>query len=293
MKKTVINETKNLNYSIREAFKTLRTNFLFCGPEYKSVLITSCVKNEGKSTISIELSKSLALSDKRVLLIDADLRKSVFATKYTTNTEEIIGLSEYLSGQATYEDVLYGTQNKNLDIIFAGAVPPNPVELLGSAAFADLIKSSHESYDYVIVDAAPLGAVIDAAVISAVCDGAILVVTANYIAQRFARDVKDQLERSGCKVLGAILNRIPTRSGSYYNRYYKRYYGKYKKYGGKYSKYGRYSKYGGYGRYGGYYGSTGYETESSKEPSFNDETVNNSQAPVNEPQTTKQSKKKK
>lgn len=259
MKKTTINETKNFNYTVREAFKTLRTNFLFCGPEYKSILITSCVKNEGKSTISIELSKSLALSDKKVLLIDADLRKSVFATKYTSNNEEILGLSEYLSGQATYEDILYSTQNSNLDIIFAGAVPPNPVELLGSSLFADLIAQAESSYDYVIVDAAPLGAVIDAAVISAVCDGAILVITANYIAQRFANDVKEQLERSGCKVLGAILNRVPLRNGSYYNRYYKRYYGKYKKYGYKYGKYAK-------------YGSTGYETDTPAQ-AFSDEEI--------------------
>ena len=89
MKTTTINETKKLNYSVREAFKTLRTNFLFCGNDIKTVLITSCVKNEGKSTISIELSKSLALSEKKVLLIDSDLRKSVFATKYTVNEEKI------------------------------------------------------------------------------------------------------------------------------------------------------------------------------------------------------------
>lgn len=252
MKKTTINENKNLNYTIREAFKTLRTNFLFCGPDYKSILVTSCVKNEGKSTICIELAKSLALSNKKVLLIDADLRKSVFATKYTTNTEEILGLSEYLSSQASYDDVLYSSQNKNLDIIFAGAVPPNPVELLGSSLFAQLIEESKEKYDYVLIDAAPLGAVIDAAVISAVCDGAIMVITANYIAQRFALDVKEQLERSGCKVLGAVLNRIPIKSGSYYNRYYRRYYGKYKKYAYK-------------------NGSTGYEN-SIPAPSFDDGT---------------------
>ena len=228
--KTIINERKNLNYSVREAFKALRTNFLFCGSDYKTVLITSCVKNEGKSTISIELSKSLALANKRVLLIDADLRKSVFASKYTTNTGEVVGLSEYLSGQTTYEKILYSTQNKNLDVIFSGAVPPTPVELLGSAIFTELIKRVREEYDYVIIDAAPLGAVIDASVISAVCDGALLVITANYIAQRFAKDVKEQIEKSGCKVLGAILNRIPIKSGSYYNRYYKRYYGNYKKY---------------------------------------------------------------
>ena len=278
MKSTTINETKKLNYSVREAFKALRTNFLFCGGEIKTVLITSCVKNEGKSTISLELSKSLALSDKKVLLIDADLRKSVFATRYTVNTEDVVGLSEYLSGQAQFNDIIYSTQNENLNMIFAGAVPPNPVELLGSVKFDELIKGMREKYDYVIVDAAPLGAVIDASAISAFVDGAILVVTANEISYRFAQDVKIQLEKSNCKVLGAILNRIPMKSGSYYNSYYKKYYGRYKKYGyGKYGKYGKYGNYYGYGQYGGY----GYgEDKSSKK---NDSAAN----------ASKKSKKKK
>lgn len=253
MKTTSINETKKLNYSVREAFKTLRTNFLFCGDDIKTVLITSCVKNEGKSTISIELAKSLSLSEKKVLLIDADLRKSVFATRYTTTEGAIVGLSEYLSGQASLDDVVYSTQNENLFMIFAGAVPPNPVELLGSAKFEELIQNSREKYDYVVIDAAPLGAVIDASAISAFVDGAILVITANEISYRFAQDVKNQLEKSNCRVLGAILNRIPMRVGSYYNNYYKKYYGRYKKYGyGKYGKYGRYGGYYGYGQYGGY-----------------------------------------
>ena len=253
MKTTTLNETKKYNYSVREAFKTLRTNFLFCGDDIKTVLITSCVKNEGKSTISIELSKSLAISEKKVLLIDADLRKSVFATRYTTTEGDVVGLSEYLSGQAEFNDIVYNTQNENLYMIFAGAVPPNPVELLGSAKFRELVANAREEYDYVVIDAAPLGAVIDASAISAFVDGAILVVTANEISYRFAQDVKSQLEKSNCRVLGAILNRIPMRSGSYYNNYYKKYYGRYKKYGyGKYGKYGRYGGYYGYGQYGGY-----------------------------------------
>lgn len=266
MKTTTINETKKLNYSVREAFKTLRTNFLFCGNDIKTVLITSCVKNEGKSTISIELSKSLALSEKKVLLIDSDLRKSVFATKYTINEEKIVGLSEFLSGQAEFDDIIYSTQNENLSLIFAGTVPPNPVELLGSNKFKDLIAQMREEYDYVIIDAAPLGAVIDASAISAFVDGAILVITANEISYRFAADVKQQLEKSNCRVLGAILNRIPMKSGSYYTSYYRKYYGKYKKYG--YGKYGRYGKYGygygyGYGQYGGY----GYGSDEKKDSS--------------------------
>lgn len=269
MKTTTLNETKKFNYSIREAFKTLRTNFLFCGDDIKTVLITSCVKNEGKSTISIELSKSLSLSEKKVLLIDADLRKSVFATRYTTTEGDVLGLSEYLSGQAEYDDIVYTTQSENLSMIFAGAVPPNPVELLGSAKFKELVLNAREVYDYVIIDAAPLGAVIDASAISAFVDGAILVVTANEISYRFAQDVKVQLEKSNCKVLGAILNRIPMKAGSYYNNYYKKYYGRYKKYGyGKYGKYGRYGGYYGYGQYGGYgYGDYESDVKSSKKES--------------------------
>ncbi|MBO5338118.1 MAG: CpsD/CapB family tyrosine-protein kinase [Clostridia bacterium] len=242
MNVTTINETKKLDYSAREAFKSLRTNFLFCGDEFKTIIITSSVKNEGKSTISIELAKSLAVADKKVLLIDADLRKSVYATSYTTNTQEVVGLSEFLSGQTDYEQILYSTQFENLSLIFAGAVPPNPVELLGSTKFEELVKQKREEYDYVIIDAAPLGAVIDAAAMAAFCDGAIMVIAANEIRTRLAQDVKEQLEKSNCKVLGAILNRIPMKSGSYYDTYYRKYYGRSKN-GAKYG-YGHYGTYG-------------------------------------------------
>lgn len=242
MNVTTINETKKLDYSAREAFKSLRTNFLFCGDEFKTIIITSSVKNEGKSTISIELAKSLAVADKKVLLIDADLRKSVYATAYTTNTQEVVGLSEFLSGQTNYEQILYSTQFENLSLIFAGAVPPNPVELLGSTKFEELVKQKRKEYDYVIIDAAPLGAVIDAAAMAAFCDGAIMVIAANEIRTRLAQDVKEQLEKSNCKVLGAILNRIPMKSGSYYDTYYRKYYGRSKN-GAKYG-YGHYGTYG-------------------------------------------------
>lgn len=239
---TNINETNKLDYSARESFKTLRTNFLFCGDDYKTILITSSVKNEGKSTISIELAKSLALADKKVLLIDADLRKSVYASTYTTNTQEVVGLSEFLSGQTTYDNIIYSTQFENLSLIFAGAVPPNPVELLGSKKFEELIKQKREEYDYVIIDAAPLGAVIDAAAVAAFCDGAIMVIAANEIRTRLAQDVKEQIEKSNCKVLGAILNKVPMKAGSYYDSYYKKYYGRSKN-GAKYG-YGHYGVYG-------------------------------------------------
>ncbi len=236
MKKTFVHENEKFSYYVKEAFKTLRTNFLFSGSEIKSVLITSCVKNEGKSTVSLELAKSLSLSEKKVLLIDADLRKSVLSTRYTDNEGEVLGVSEYVSSQASLDDVLYATQYENLNIIFAGAVPPNPVELLGSSKFEALMKEMRERYDYIIVDAAPLGAVIDASVLSTFCDGAAIVISSGEIGYRFAKEVKTQLEKSNCKVLGAILNRVPTKSSSYYSRYYRKYYGKYTKSSG-YGKY--------------------------------------------------------
>lgn len=245
MKNITLKEHGKFSFSIKEAFKTLRTNLLFSGSDIKTVLITSCVKNEGKSTVSLELAKALSLSEKKVLLIDADLRKSVLVSKYASDAKDITGLSEYLSSQASLDDVLFKTQYDNFDVLFAGAVPPNPVELLGSNKFQELLAQMKQEYDYVIIDAAPLGAVIDASVISAFCDGSILVICANEIGYRFANEVKCQLEKSGCKVLGAILNKVSSKPSSYYNRYYKKYYGKYSK--GKYGRYG-YNNYGyGYG----------------------------------------------
>ena len=241
MNKTIINELITNDYSTRESYKSLRTNFLFCGEDNKTILITSSVKGEGKSTVSVELAKSLAIADKKVLLIDADLRKSVYSTIYTTPSQDIVGLSEYLSGQTSFENILYYTQYDNLSLIYAGAIPPNPVELLGSAKFEALIKDSREKYDFVIIDAAPLGAVIDAAAIAAFCDGAIMVIAANEIRTRLAQDVKEQIEKSKCKVLGVVLNKIPMKVGSYYDNYYRKYYGR-----GKNSKRG----FGHYGDYG-------------------------------------------
>ena len=227
MKKINILERTKLTYSIRESFKTLRTNLLFSGSDVKTVLLTSCVSNEGKSTVSLELAKSLAASDKKVLLLDTDLRKSVFVTRYTDCIDSVLGLSEFLSSQASLEDVLYETNIENLHVISAGAVPPNPVELLGSKKFEEFLHQMREKYDYVLIDASPLGLVIDASVISAFCDGAVLIIAADEISYKFAADVKEQLQKSNCKILGAILNRVQVKTSKYYSKYYGQKYGRY------------------------------------------------------------------
>ena len=140
-------------------------------------------------------------------------------------TEEVKGLSHYLSGQADLNDVICRTQEAGLFVIFAGVVPPNPSELLGQKRFAHLIENAKANYDYVIIDAPPLGNVIDAAVISKVCDASVLVVAAKSVSYKFVRTVKEQLEKTGCPILGVVLNKVDMKQNKYYGKYYGNYYG--------------------------------------------------------------------
>ena len=215
----------NKDYGTREAFNTLRTNLLFSGRDVKTILITSCLANEGKSTISFETAVGLARVGKKVLLIDADLRKSAYASRYTKETG-LTGLSQYLSGQSELDGVLYATQIPTLNIIFSGPFPPNPTELVGSSAFGELLKAEREHYDYILIDTPPLGLVIDAAVMATACDGAVIVIGAGSVSYHVAQHVTVQLQQGGCRILGAVLhqNRKGKRSK---NQYYNSYYGKY------------------------------------------------------------------
>lgn len=236
------------DYFMKEAYKTFRTNLQFCGDDVRVIAVTSCMPNEGKSTISLELGKSLAELGKKVLLIDGDLRKSMFASKYA-DISGVEGLSQFLSGQAVLQDVLYATQYPNFYIIFSGVFPPNPVELLNKPKFKDFITNAKNTFDYIIIDCPPLGSVIDAAVVARLCDSAIMVISANSVSAKLAKNVKAQLEKSGCRILGAVLNNVEYKSNRYYN--YKNYRSYYKKYGYGKRAYGKYG-YGGYGSYGAY-----------------------------------------
>lgn len=197
-------------YFIEEAYKTLRTNFLFSGAEIKTVAFTSCDMNEGKTTVSFSLAYSLAELGKSVLFVDADIRESVLAARYANGAGKI-GLSSFLSGQASWEDVLYHTQNEKLDVVFAGQTAPNPVELLDSAKLRNFIKQQRENYDYVLVDTPPLGLVIDCAVIAPFCDGTVMVINAGQDKSRDIRGVLTQLEKSGAHVIGAVMNHAQRR----------------------------------------------------------------------------------
>ena len=223
MQSTILKLPGANDFFTQEAFKALRTNLQFCGQDIHTVVITSCNEKEGKTTITLQLAKSLSELDKRVLVIDADMRKSVMAGR-NTSVEAPVGLSEVLTGLVAVKDCLYTTQCENLSIMFAGKYPPNPVELLGGPYFESLLQEARKVYDYVLIDVPPLGSVIDAAVVAAKCDGTILVISDNQVRYRQAIEVAEQLKKSGSKILGVVRNNIKKKEGGYYKKYYKKSY---------------------------------------------------------------------
>lgn len=223
-------ELKKTDYRTKEAYKTLRTNIEFCGRDIKTIALTSSTPNEGKTSVAIELAKTFAEAGNRTILIDCDMRKSVLIGRHNI-TGAKVGLTHCLAGMNELTDVICQTNVKNLYLITAGPVPPNPSELLGTEDFSNLIKTLRETFDYVLLDTPPLGSVIDAAVVANICDGTLLVIENNAISYRFAQKVKDQLDKAGCRILGAVLNKVEMKArGKYgygygYGKYYGKYYG--------------------------------------------------------------------
>ncbi len=231
MQKIEINKTDELDYHTNEAYKSLRTNIQFSGENVKVIAITSCMPNEGKSSVAMNLACSLAEAARRVLYIDADMRKSVLVGRYKM-THANFGLSHFLSGQKSLEEVLAQTNISRLHMIVAGPVPPNPAELLEGKRFGELIKAAREVYDYIIIDTPPVGVIIDSVIVAKQCDGIAMVIAADEVSYKFSQKAKSQLEVAGCRILGAILNKVDLRRNGrygsrYYNKYYRKYYGSY------------------------------------------------------------------
>lgn len=217
-----IDETEK-GFLYEESMRMLRTNLQFSGGNLRVILFTSSIQDEGKSETSFQLAISFAKLDKKVLYVDADMRKSVFTSRYQIK-ENVQGLSQYLSGQNT-EDIVYKTNIKNMDVVFAGPYAPNPAELLYENKLDEFIKKQRLQYDYIIIDASPLANIVDAAVIGRCVDGAVIVVKSATVSQRMVKRVKDQLEKVNCKIIGAVLNGVEMKKNSYHYKYYGDYYG--------------------------------------------------------------------
>lgn len=219
----VLTDPKKGDYFYEEAMKTLRTNILYSGKDNKVILVTSSYSNEGKSDICLHLAEEMGKAGKKILLLDADLRKSVYVSRYEIG-DKVNGLSQFLSGQIErMDEVIYKTNYQNVHMIFAGPSAPNPAELLGGRTFGAVLKAVRQVYDYVLVDTPPLDVVVDAAVVGQYCDGAVLVVESGAVSYRVCQKVKNQLEKSGCKLLGAVLNKVDVSNSRYYGKKYKKY----------------------------------------------------------------------
>ena len=234
MKKTFVHENEKFSYYVKEAFKTLRTNFLFSGSEIKSVLITSCVKNEGKSTVSLELAKSLSLSEKKVLLIDMDMRKprisKLLKDKYDSS-ENKYGLSEYLVGIADGINIVNSKIN-NLSFLFSGAESPNPTGLLNSRKLVEMFKTCEEVFDYIIIDTPPVNVVSDALLLEKHINGYIIASRAEYSNVNAISDAIKSLNSVNADIFGFVLSDVnpkKSRKGKKYSSYNKYGYGYYDK----------------------------------------------------------------
>lgn len=205
------------DYFTQEAVKVLRTNLQFCGQDIHVIAVTSCHENEGKTTVSLNVAKSFAELGKKVLFVDADMRKSVIAGR-NTNVKRVQGLSEVLTGMKSVGECLFPTEHQGLYILFAGKYPPNPVELLSGRYFSALIAEARKAFDYIIVDTPPVGMVIDAAVVAPLCDGVVIVMNENNVTYTQAREAVDQLKRTGSKVLGVVMNNAKPQQKIYYRK---------------------------------------------------------------------------
>jgi capsular exopolysaccharide synthesis family protein len=199
-----------------EAVRRLRTNlqFIDVANRPQSIVITSSISGEGKSTIAMNLAVSLADTGARVILVDADLRRPSIA-EYA-GIEGSVGLTTVLIGRADVEDVVQPMGTTSLDLLPAGQIPPNPSELLGSPAMAGLLDRLTTSYDTVLLDSPPLLPVTDAAVLSKLAGGALVVVGADRIHRPQLEEALGSLQTAGVHVLGIVLNKIDRReAGSY------------------------------------------------------------------------------
>jgi capsular exopolysaccharide synthesis family protein len=190
-----------------EAYKMLRTNIQYSSfdREIKTILVTSAQATEGKSTVSGNLALSFAQNDKKVIIVDCDLRKPSIHRKFKLSN--LVGISDVLIGETTLEETVQ-KHNDNFDILTSGKIPPNPSEMLASTAMIELIEKLKDKYDIVVLDSSPLQVVTDAQILSTKVDGTILVVRAERTKKESIIDAKNILTKVGANIIGTVLHAV-------------------------------------------------------------------------------------
>jgi len=203
-----------------EAFRSLRTNIKLSNPDskLKVMLVTSSVPHEGKTIVSSNLASSYSVAGKKVLLIDADMRKPRVHKVFGLKNEK--GLSTLIVGEHSMDDVVNKNVYDGLDVVTAGIIPPNPAELLESSRFADILKDFSEIYDVVIIDTPPLSPVSDAATIAPLTDGLILAVNISETPRDVFKSVIANISKPGIVRLGVVVNNLDFKQEKKFKSYY-------------------------------------------------------------------------
>ncbi|MBS6601229.1 MAG: CpsD/CapB family tyrosine-protein kinase [Clostridium sp.] len=201
-----------------EAFRTIKTNIKYSSADKhkKVLLVTSTEAGEGKSTISSNLALSLSQDNKKVIIIDGDLRKPSVHKQFRISGS--VGLTELLIGEEALEKIKHKI-NPYLDAIASGHIPPNPAELLASEEMEKVIEKLREEYDYVIIDTNPIGLVADAQILSSKVDGVILVARYEKTKKENLLSCKKMIDQVGGNTIGVVLNGIDEKRGKYYYYY--------------------------------------------------------------------------
>lgn len=182
-------------------------------------MVTSAGQGEGKSTTTINLAVAYAQADKRVIIIDADLRKPTLHHSFQISNRQ--GLTNLLTNQAELSTVIVSSEQNNLDLLPSGPIPPNPSEILASKRMTTLLEQLGEQYDVILIDTPPALAVTDSQVIATRCDGVILVIDQGKVKREIAQKAKANLEHVQARILGIVLNNVNRDSNdSYYYYYY-------------------------------------------------------------------------
>ncbi|MBB6693254.1 CpsD/CapB family tyrosine-protein kinase [Cohnella xylanilytica] len=205
---------------ISEAYRSLRTNIDFSSIDEKIqvILVTSAGPGEGKSTTIGNLAVTYAQSERKVVLIDADMRKPT--EHHTFDVSNRIGLSSILSQQSSLDNAIQATNIENLSIITSGPIPPNPAEMMASKRMETLLQDLKNRFDIVLIDSPPLLAVTDAQIISTKVDGVIFVMDQGKVKRDIARKAKSGLDKVGARILGVVLNNIKRQKNEGYYYYY-------------------------------------------------------------------------
>ena len=231
MKLVIIRQKDSLDYSGKEALNGIATNLTFVGRQMNRFLLTSCNASEGKSSLCMQLMTNLAQRGNSVVLVDTDFRASMMMSRLRFPGEGTVhGLAHYLAGYCDLDGAIYQTDVEGGYIIPIGDIVANPLPLLDSPDFGQMMQELSRKFDYVLVDTPPIGVVIDAAVVAKSCDGSVFVVEYGKRTKREVREAVSQLEQSGCPVLGCVINMVTVKSiseRSYYKKYYSGSYDKY------------------------------------------------------------------